>query len=1358
VTIGSGVTSIGSSAFSSTNLKKTIWLGNTPPSSYTRAAGTVNYVANDQYSSLGNKVVYPFLSSVFEVDGIRYVPISLSERTCDAIDCVYDETSSNTIINSTVTYQGINMTVKEVRPYVCYGNNYIQAVEVDYAGAIPNNAFSKCSSMTNASIGNSVTSINDYSFSDCSSLQTIKEGDGITALGKYAFSGCSNLGTAVFGNNNESLSGCFVGPMISKIEDYAFYGCNSIKMLSIKDRDDELTLGSNGSSPLFSSCPLDSVYIGGNISYSTNSNKGYSPFYRNTSLRSIYITDKETEIQTNEFYGCTSLQNVWIGDGVISIGDWAFSGCRSLNYFAFGTQLTSIGKEAFSDCASVNTIISKASTPPACGSQALDDINKWNCKLVVPDGCLSAYQAADQWKEFVLIEEETGGAPKEYQLTYIVDGEEYKTVKYKYGETITPEAEPTKEGYTFSGWSEIPETMPANDVTVTGTFTINKYKLTYIVDGEEYKVYEIEYGDSITAEAEPTKEYYTFSGWSEIPETMPANDVTITGTFTINKYKLVYQVDGEEYKSFEVEYGAPVTPEAEPKKEGYTFSGWSEIPETMPGNDVIVTGTFAVNKYKLTYMVDGEEYKVYDVEYGAKITAEAEPTKEHYTFSGWSEIPETMPAKDVTVTGSFTINKYKLVYLIDGEEYKSFEVEYGAPITPEAEPQKEGYTFSGWSEIPETMPGNDVIVTGTFAVNKYKLTYMVDGEEYKSYEVEYGATITPEAEPTKEGYTFSGWGTIPGTMPANDVVISGSFTKGAYKITYVVDGETYKTISYDFGDTITPEAEPAKEGYTFSGWSEIPETMPANDLTVTGTFTVNKYKLTYIVDGEEYKSYELDYGTAITPEAAPTKDGYVFSGWSTIPETMPANDVTITGTFSKGAYKLIYMVDGAEYKSVSYDFGDTITPEAEPTKEGYTFSGWSEIPETMPGNDVIISGTFTINVYKLTYMVDGVEYKSYDVDYGTTITPEPAPTKDGYVFSGWSTIPETMPANDVIVMGSFTKGAYKITYIVDGETYKTVGYDYGDVITPEAEPTKEGYTFSGWSDIPATMPANDIIVTGTFTVNKYKLTYVVDGVEYKSYDVEYGTTITPEAEPTKEGYTFSGWSDIPETMPAHDVTITGAFTQTTFEIGGLTFELYDGKVIITGVIDVNGLLEIPVSVEIGGVLYDVSSIGSGAFKNCVGITSVDIPSTIEAIGANAFEGCTNLKSIMLGKGIKEIGSKAFAFIGNQKARTRSDNEELTVYCDAAEVPTAESDAFEGTNIADALLLVDDNLVTQYQATAPWSGFGKIVGKEAYTGIDDIRIEGNARIYDLNGNRLSQPQHGVNIFRMDNGTTKKVIVK
>ena len=94
---------------------------------------------------------------------------------------------------------------------------------------------------------------------------------------------------------------------VTKINNYVFQGCTSLKDVYIADRSTILTLGSNGSSPLFSSCPLDSVYIGGNISYQTASNYGYSPFYRNTSLRTVVITDEETEISANEFYGCTNL-------------------------------------------------------------------------------------------------------------------------------------------------------------------------------------------------------------------------------------------------------------------------------------------------------------------------------------------------------------------------------------------------------------------------------------------------------------------------------------------------------------------------------------------------------------------------------------------------------------------------------------------------------------------------------------------------------------------------------------------------------------------------------------------------------------------------------------------------------------------------------------------------------------------------------------------------------------------------------------------------------------------------------------------------------------------------------------------
>ena len=135
-----------------------------------------------------------------------------------------------------------------------------------------------------------------------------------------------------------------------------------------------------------------------------------------------------------------------------------------------------------------------------------------------------------------------------------------------------------------------------------------------------------------------------------------------------------------------------------------------------------------------------------------------------------------------------------------------------------------------------------------------------------------------------------------------------------------------------------------------------------------------------------------------------------------------------------------------------------------------------------------------------------------------------------------------MPAQNVVVMGSFSINSYTLTYMVDGEEYKTETLVYGSTITPEEEPSKEGYTFSGWSELPETMPAHDVTVNGSFTINTHTLSYIVDGEVYKTYEVDYGTVITPEAEPIKAGYSFSGWSEIPETMPDHDVEVTGSFT------------------------------------------------------------------------------------------------------------------------------------------------------------------------------------------------------------------------
>ena len=95
---------------------KAIWLTNTPPNGYTNLAGTINYVANDNYTQLSNIKVYKYLSSYFEVDGIVYVPVNPSARTCDAISCSYDSTATSISIDETVSYKGIAMSVENVMP------------------------------------------------------------------------------------------------------------------------------------------------------------------------------------------------------------------------------------------------------------------------------------------------------------------------------------------------------------------------------------------------------------------------------------------------------------------------------------------------------------------------------------------------------------------------------------------------------------------------------------------------------------------------------------------------------------------------------------------------------------------------------------------------------------------------------------------------------------------------------------------------------------------------------------------------------------------------------------------------------------------------------------------------------------------------------------------------------------------------------------------------------------------------------------------------------------------------------------------------------------------------------------------
>ena len=409
-------------------------------------------------------------------------------------------------------------------------------------------------------------------------------------------------------------------------------------------------------------------------------------------------------------------------------------------------------------------------------------------------------------------------------------------------------------------------------------------------------------GTTLSLSATPAEGHH-FVQWSDGSTENPRNltvgteDITLTAEFALSSYRLTYTLDGVSFKETDVLYGTTLTPEPNPVKEGYTFSGWQGLPETMPAHDVEVTGTFSINSYKAVFKIGDDVIDTKTIVYGDAVTAPEAPAKEGYTFAGWQNMPETMPANDIEVVGSYTVNKYVLTYKVDGEEYKKVEVDFGTTITPEPNPVKEGYTFSGWQGLPETMPAHDVEVTGTFSINSYKAVFKIGDDVIDTKTFVYGEAVTAPEAPAKEGYTFAGWQNMPDIMPAHDIEVIGSYTVNKYVLTYKVDGEEYKKVEVDFGTTITPEPNPEKEGYTFSGWQGLPETMPAHDVEVTGTFSINSYRLTVYLDDKLYKDETLEYGAPIDLPDPEVAEGRVFSGWDiTVPETMPAHDVEIHGT------------------------------------------------------------------------------------------------------------------------------------------------------------------------------------------------------------------------------------------------------------------------------------------------------------------------------------------------------------------------------------------------------------------------------------------------------------------------------
>ena len=463
--------------------------------------------------------------------------------------------------------------------------------------------------------------------------------------------------------------------------------------------------------------------------------------------------------------------------------------------------------------------------------------------------------------------------------------------------------------------------VPADVTALTVQWTAPTYAVTLNTNGgtiNNGNVTGYTYGVGATLPTADDMTYtgYMFKGWYD-NENLTGSPVTaIGGTETgnkeywakweINQYTITFDANGgSEIAPITQNYGTKITTPADPTRKGYTFKGWDkEIPKTMPAENMTVKAQWEINQYTITFDANGgSEIAPITQNYGTKITTPADPTRKGYTFKGWDkEIPKTMPAENMTVKAQWEINQYTITFDTNGgSEIAPITQDYGTKITAPADPTRKGYTFKGWDkEIPKTMPAENMTVKAQWEINQYTITFDTNGgSKIAPITQDYGTAITTPADPTRKGYTFKGWDKeIPKTMPAENMTVKAQWEINQYTITFDTNGGSeIAPITQDYGTAITAPADPTRKGYTFKGWDkEIPETMPAENITVKAQWEINQYTITFDTNGgSEIAPITQDYGTAITAPADPTRKGYTFKGWDKeIPKTMPAENITIT--------------------------------------------------------------------------------------------------------------------------------------------------------------------------------------------------------------------------------------------------------------------------------------------------------------------------------------------------------------------------------------------------------------------------------------------------------------------------------
>ncbi len=608
--------------------------------------------------------------------------------------------------------------------------------------------------------------------------------EGVSNISKNFFNGCENLEKIDISNTVTDIGRC------------AFAGCSSLKNLaipeSVKAIGSEAFAGSSGIETLrylgdtADWCAIDFEVATSNPAYFTEE------FYiKGNPVVDVVIPDGTETIGAYAFAGVESVSSVTLPDSLNKIGEGAFMGCTGFKYIHIPASVTAIEDEAIPE--TVDFICSDSENGAA---KAYAEEHGITFKLCQKHSVLgvSLPAAAEITNKGTL------------QLEAVINPENPVDKKVSWSSDNEKVAKVDENGVvTAVSVGEATVTVTTNDGGFTAdckiTVVPRKFTITWVVNGVGTPQ-EVDEGAEIPVPEEPVRTGYSFDGWStKIPETMPSRNLIFSALWTANFYDAVFDAnggrwtDGAAEKTVSSQFNSEIEIPDDPARQGYSFAGWTPVVGIMDN----ING----KNFTAVWLADG------DTPYKVEIYTMA--TDGLYTLETGLFAAET----DSTVTAEYTFEN-------------GFEL------------NKEKSVLSG------TVAADGSLVLKVY-LDRVKSTITINGEVL---EVIFGQLINePETTDIPEGHSHSGWADENGNTVEFPLVvgenmpseISPVFVKNSYKVVWKVDDASTEEI-YEFGAEIIKPSNPVKNGYTFKGWTpEVPDSMPAYNLTFVAVFDKNTY-------------------------------------------------------------------------------------------------------------------------------------------------------------------------------------------------------------------------------------------------------------------------------------------------------------------------------------------------------------------------------------------------------------------------------------------------------------------------------------------------------------------------------------